>query len=252
MRTRRAFVLVALLATLAGAETASAVSWAQAEIRVAVESGLMGPSVAGFRPNWALTRRDLGQIVAGITQREQVVVDPERRVTVAELDRALVRALGLGPAAQKVRAELVASDLRPPSRAGTEILARLLATTIRRRTTTSSSCRATGSRGLRPPTRSPSSSASTTGSFSGPTIRRRRSICPLSRRGRLGSFAGRSGSSAIPISGAAHRSSPNRPSESMPGAGSTAPDSCGASTSSNGGPARRCSARRCSGARPMR
>jgi hypothetical protein len=126
MRTRRAFVLLALLATLAGAETASAASWARAEIRVAVESGLMGPSVAGFRPNGALTRRDLAQILAGITQKEQVVVDPDKRVTVAELDRALVRALGLGPAAQKVRAELAASDLRPPSRAGTEVVARLL------------------------------------------------------------------------------------------------------------------------------
>jgi cell wall-associated NlpC family hydrolase len=126
MRTRRAFILVALLATLAGAETASAASWARAEIRVAVESGLMDSSVAGFRPNRALTRRDLAQIVAGITQKEQVVVDPEKRVTVAELDRALVRALGLAPAARKVRAELGASGLRPPGRAGTEVLARLL------------------------------------------------------------------------------------------------------------------------------
>jgi cell wall-associated NlpC family hydrolase len=126
MRTRRAFVLFALLATLAGTETASGASWARAEIRVAVQSGLMGPSVADFRPNLALTRRDLAQIVAGITQKDQVVIDPDRKVTVAELDRALVRALGLGPAAQKVRAELVASDLRPPNRAGTEVVARLL------------------------------------------------------------------------------------------------------------------------------
>jgi cell wall-associated NlpC family hydrolase len=126
MRTRRAFVLFALLATLAGAETASGASWARAEIRVSVESGLMGPSVADFHPTWALTRRDLAQIVAGITQKDQVVINPDRKVTVAELDRALVRALGLGPAAQKIRAELVASDLRPPTRAGTEIVARLL------------------------------------------------------------------------------------------------------------------------------
>jgi len=126
MRTRRAFVLVVLLATSVGAETTSAASWARAEIRVAVESGLMGPNVSSFRPNKALNRRDLARIVAGITRREQVVVDPEKRVTVAQLDRALVRALGLGPAAQKVRAELRASGLRPPGRAGTEVLARLL------------------------------------------------------------------------------------------------------------------------------
>ncbi|MGI8607343.1 MAG: C40 family peptidase [Gaiellaceae bacterium] len=126
MRTRRAFVLVVLLATSVGAETTSAASWARAEIRVAVESGLMGPNVYSFRPNKALNRRDLARIVAGITRREQVVVDPEKRVTVAQLDRALVRALGLGPAAQKVRAELRASGLRPPGRAGTEVLARLL------------------------------------------------------------------------------------------------------------------------------
>ena len=55
-----------------------------------------------------------------------MVVDPGKLVTVAGLDRGLVRALGLAPAAQKVRAELRASGLRPPSRAGTEGLARLL------------------------------------------------------------------------------------------------------------------------------
>jgi cell wall-associated NlpC family hydrolase len=125
---RRLAACVAVLAiALAAASTAAAASWAKAHIRAAVESGLMGPSVTAFRPDDPLTRGELGQIVAGVTRREQVVAEPARPVTLTELDRALVRALGLGPAAEEVRAELARSALAPPRRAGWETVARLLA-----------------------------------------------------------------------------------------------------------------------------
>lgn len=123
---RRVVVVFALVAMLTSASDASAASWAQSQIRAAVESGFMGPSVSSFHPNDPLTRRALGRIVAGITRQAQVVVDPAEAVTLAELDRALVRALGLGPAAAHVRSELRTADLRPPRRAGTEVVARLL------------------------------------------------------------------------------------------------------------------------------
>jgi cell wall-associated NlpC family hydrolase len=130
---RRAAITLAALAALAaltalGAlpSTASAASWAQPQIREAVASGLMGPSVARFRPNAPLTRRDLGQILAGITHEAQVVEDPDTGVTITRLHRALVQALGLVPAARHVRAELKDEELRPPSRAGVEVVARLL------------------------------------------------------------------------------------------------------------------------------
>jgi len=86
----------------------------------------MGPSVAAFRPEESLTRQDLAQIVAGITQKEQVVAEPTRAVTMTELNSALVRAVGLAPAAAEVTAELRAEGLTPPGRAGWETVARLL------------------------------------------------------------------------------------------------------------------------------
>jgi cell wall-associated NlpC family hydrolase len=123
---RRLAVCLTLLAILAAAPTASGASWAKPYIREAVHSGLMGPSVAGFRANDALTRRELGLIVVGITRRERVVSNPDRPVTMTELNRALVNALGLAPAATAFRAELSRSELKPPARAGWETVARLL------------------------------------------------------------------------------------------------------------------------------
>ena len=123
---RRGALLLAVLVALAATSSAHAASWAQPQIRTVVASGLMGPSVAGFRPNDPLTRAELAVLVAGITGRPQVVVDPDRQIKMWELDRALVRALGLGPAAREVRAELESTRLNPVSRAGTETVARLL------------------------------------------------------------------------------------------------------------------------------
>ena len=122
----RRSVVLALLTALAFAQAAGAASWAQPQIRAAVASGLMGPSVEAFRANAALTRGELAHIVAGIKRTEQTVVDPDRAVTVAELDRALVQAVGLAPAAAEIRAELAAAGLAPPARAGSETVARLL------------------------------------------------------------------------------------------------------------------------------
>jgi cell wall-associated NlpC family hydrolase len=123
---RLAAAALSALVVLALAPGASAASWAQRHIRAAVASGLMGPSVERFRPEAPLTRADLAQIVAGVTRQEQVVTVPGRGVTMTELQRALVRALGLGPAATAVQRELASAGVRPPSRAGWETVARLL------------------------------------------------------------------------------------------------------------------------------
>ncbi len=124
---RRLAICLAVLATLALAPSASAASWAKPYIREAVKSGLMGPTVAKFRPDAALTRRDLGLIVAGITRRERVVSKPDEKVTMTELNRALVNAVGLAPASAAFRAELRRAGLSPTARAGWETVARLLA-----------------------------------------------------------------------------------------------------------------------------
>lgn len=52
--------------------------------------------------------------------------DPAKPVTVSEFDRVLVNVLGLADAAKKIRVELQRVGLKPPARAGTETVARLL------------------------------------------------------------------------------------------------------------------------------
>ncbi|HEX2045663.1 MAG TPA: NlpC/P60 family protein [Gaiellaceae bacterium] len=118
-------VLLAL-ALLCAAPTASARSWAQPQIQEVVELGLMGPSVAGFRPDAPLTRGALGRITANLTGKPQVVVDPDRNVTLRQLDRALVRAAGLAGPARAFRRKVSAAGLDAPARLGTEVVARLL------------------------------------------------------------------------------------------------------------------------------
>jgi cell wall-associated NlpC family hydrolase len=119
--------IAAFACLLVGASSADAASWARPQIRVAVQSGLMGPSVASFRPNAALTQGDLARIVAGISGKpEQTPANPKAVVTMTQLNRALVRALGVGSAAGQFQAELKAAGLAPPARAGWETVARLL------------------------------------------------------------------------------------------------------------------------------
>ena len=116
----------ACLLALGLAAPAGAASWAQPQIRVVVAHGLMGPSVAAFRPDRPLTRRHLGVALAAYTGEAQVVVDPERPVVMWELQRALGRAAGLGPWAVRVRAKARAAGLEPKPYFGAEVVARLL------------------------------------------------------------------------------------------------------------------------------
>jgi cell wall-associated NlpC family hydrolase len=123
---RRGRVLLTMLALLAPAPAAQAQSWADPQIQTVVAQGLMAPSPAEFRPDDGLTRRELGEVLAALTQQPQAVAEPDRLVTVAELDAALVNALGLAEAAQQIRAKLSGAGLQPPGRLGTEAVARLL------------------------------------------------------------------------------------------------------------------------------
>jgi cell wall-associated NlpC family hydrolase len=122
---RRVCLLIGLFALLAPAGAAQA-SWADPQIRTVVGYGLMAPSVAEFRPNDSLTRRELGEVLAELTGEPQVVESPETAVTVAQLDAALVNALGLGEEAARLKSVVAAAGLRPPARLGNEAVARLL------------------------------------------------------------------------------------------------------------------------------
>jgi cell wall-associated NlpC family hydrolase len=123
---RRAALLALLVGLTVGASPAGAASWAQPQIRVVVEEGLMGPSVSGFRPQAPLTRGALAAAVTRLTGVAQEPADPGRAVRMRALERALVRAAGMPDTARRLQREAAAAGLSPPSRFGTEVVARML------------------------------------------------------------------------------------------------------------------------------
>ena len=118
---------LALVPAALGA-TPSKQSWALPEIRAVTSAGLMGGGdPAAFKPDAPLTQGALARLVADLTQQEPTATaSPSAPVTMAGLDAALVRALGLGDAAASFAAATRAAGLAPPSRFGTEVVARLL------------------------------------------------------------------------------------------------------------------------------
>ena len=127
---RRLPLVCALVAALATAPVASAqrhVSWAQPQIKAVVAAGVMGTSVDTFRPDNALTRHALETLVAGLTHSTAVTpATPSAPVTIAGLDARLVAALDLTETAAAFRQGAKSAGLAPPSRFGTEAVARLL------------------------------------------------------------------------------------------------------------------------------
>jgi cell wall-associated NlpC family hydrolase len=123
---RRGLLIIVVLAALAVAPTADAASWARPQIRTVVANGLMGPSVDEFRPGQPVTRGELGYAIAVLTGEPQVVVDPDRPLTMAQLDRRLVGYLALRGAANSFRRTATGAGLDPPYRFGDEVVARLL------------------------------------------------------------------------------------------------------------------------------
>lgn len=124
---------VLLLAALAALVCGSAGSagparpWAQAEIELVVARGLMAADVESFRPDDAITQDELGELVGALMGR---TVSPPARpaaaVTMTALDARLVQALGMQNAAAGFVRSARAAGLAPPSRFGTEVVARLL------------------------------------------------------------------------------------------------------------------------------
>jgi cell wall-associated NlpC family hydrolase len=119
---------VCALALVAPASSAShSRSWADPEIRFVTAHGLMGGNANTFRPFDILTAGELSDLVSGLSGNPPLAMaDPEAPVTVAQLDAALVRGLALGDAAREFSAVARSAGLTPPSRFGTEVVARLL------------------------------------------------------------------------------------------------------------------------------
>jgi cell wall-associated NlpC family hydrolase len=104
-------------------------SWAHAEIKLVTAQGLMGGDTATFRPDAPLTRGALDELAFGLTEDAEAPAasgDPNANVSLATLDRTLVRALELGDDARLLYLGARAAGLRPPARFGSEAVARLL------------------------------------------------------------------------------------------------------------------------------
>jgi cell wall-associated NlpC family hydrolase len=130
MRRRHLSYVCALVTLLtvspASAATKPGTSWAQAELKTAVAAGLMAKEAAA-RPNKPLTRGELETLVAGLRHTEPIATaSPTKTVTMASLDARLVAALGLSDTAKLFLDTAKDAGLAPPSRFGTEAVARLL------------------------------------------------------------------------------------------------------------------------------
>jgi cell wall-associated NlpC family hydrolase len=130
MRRRHLSYVCALVTLLtlspATAATKPGTSWAQAELKTAVAAGLMAKEAAA-RPNKPLTKGELETLVAGLTHTGPVVpAAPAKTVTMAALDSRLVAAVGLTDTARLFVQTAKDAGIAPPSRFGTEVVARLL------------------------------------------------------------------------------------------------------------------------------
>jgi cell wall-associated NlpC family hydrolase len=109
-------------------------SWAEPQIRAVVAHGLMGGSLATFRPNDPVTKADVSDLLAALLHRAATAVPspdptpaaPSPSLNMAGLDAQLVRGLGLTAAADQFSSAARAGGLEPPARFGTEVAARLL------------------------------------------------------------------------------------------------------------------------------
>jgi cell wall-associated NlpC family hydrolase len=118
--------LTALVVAAPATATSSRQSWAKSAILTVTREGIFPGKPSAFRPADPLTAGTLGDLLGAIGAPGQAPADPAALVTIAKLDAALVRALGLRPVAHQLSAAARAAGLDPPTRFGTEAVARLL------------------------------------------------------------------------------------------------------------------------------
>jgi cell wall-associated NlpC family hydrolase len=147
-----ACAVAAITTAAAAGSSKSTPNWAAPQIATVVAHKLMNAkTVSKFRPNAALTAKTLAGLTAdlkaqvgtstsppsdpgsgtttgttGGTTTTPTVSDPAAPQTMAQLDRSLVQAIGLGKAAREFTQGARADGLTVPGRFGTEVVARLL------------------------------------------------------------------------------------------------------------------------------
>jgi cell wall-associated NlpC family hydrolase len=121
MRRRLLLVVLLVLVPAGVASAAKPASWAAAEIRA------LGQDPAVFRPDDTITRGELAELFAAATATTpSAIAKPAVPLSIQDLDARLVAALGLIPDAKAFTEGAKAAGLTPPSRFGTEAVARLL------------------------------------------------------------------------------------------------------------------------------
>jgi cell wall-associated NlpC family hydrolase len=149
-----ACAVAAVSAAVAVGSSKSPPNWAAPQIATVVAHKLMAKSVRKFHPNGTLTQKTLaglttdlkaqlgvspgggsgsgtsttttGTTTTGTTTTTPTGSDPAAPETMAQLDRSLVQAIGLGKAAKEFVQGARADGIPVPSRFGTEVVARLL------------------------------------------------------------------------------------------------------------------------------
>jgi cell wall-associated NlpC family hydrolase len=121
MRRRLLLVVLVVLVPAGVASAAKPASWAAAEIRA------LGQDPAVFRPDDTITRGELAELFAAATATTPSAIAKHAvPLSIQDLDARLVAALGLTPDAKAFTEGAKAAGLTPPSRFGTEAVARLL------------------------------------------------------------------------------------------------------------------------------
>jgi cell wall-associated NlpC family hydrolase len=128
MRRLALFSCLLLFATagVAGAGRSAPASWAAPQIATVVAQGLMAQTTEEFRPDDVLTQSELAVVLASLGVPDVSAPEPDRSVTLRELDARLVTAMGLRPQARAIRELALAAGLAPTPHLGTETIARML------------------------------------------------------------------------------------------------------------------------------
>jgi cell wall-associated NlpC family hydrolase len=127
LATTLALACTAALVPAAGAHAANTLAtWDKPQQSTVAQAGVLPNLPDGFHGEQPLAADQLRTALAVLGQRAktQPVTVPDGTVTLAAFHRLLLKQLGLADLANSVRAEAVRAGLRPPSRFGTEVVAR--------------------------------------------------------------------------------------------------------------------------------
>src|SRR5438067_6001822 len=127
LRRLAAACLPALLLPAVALAAGSTHSWAQPQIKLVTKQGLFAASPATFDGSADLTQGALAAALARLTNAPAAAPsDGVAPVSIEELDRSLVDALGLADSAYRFQLAATGAGITPPRRFGTEVVARLL------------------------------------------------------------------------------------------------------------------------------